>query len=232
MPTDLLLCFPILIVLWIVVVSVFASYTDNLLLSATEDTGEDIPEEEAVCRICLVELAEGGDTLKMECSCKGELALAHKDCAVKWFTIKGNKTCDVCRQDVRNLHVTLLKIHNPQTVIRRPPTIPEQREVARYRQVHVFYVFPTIFNERLSYKFHLNIIILIWFWVSRCYIIGRVWQDIPVLVLVSMLAYFCFLEQLLVCFVLSCKNLKTVTIWHHSWSTTKIPNCRQRYISD
>ncbi|KAL6137091.1 hypothetical protein ACLB2K_062386 [Fragaria x ananassa] len=126
--------------------------------TATEDTGEDIPEEEAVCRICLVELAEGGDTLKMECSCKGELALAHKDCAVKWFTIKGNKTCDVCRQDVRNLHVTLLKIHNPQTVIRRPPTIPEQREVSRY----------------------------------------RVWQDIPVLVLVSMLAYFCFLEQLLV----------------------------------
>ncbi|KAL6140329.1 hypothetical protein ACLB2K_058629 [Fragaria x ananassa] len=126
--------------------------------TATEDTGEDILEEEAVCRICLVELAEGGDTLKMECSCKGELALAHKDCAVKWFTIKGNKTCDVCRQDVRNLHVTLLKIHNPQTVIRRPPTIPEQREDAHY----------------------------------------RVWQDIPVLVLVSMLAYFCFLEQLLV----------------------------------
>ncbi|KAM5580284.1 hypothetical protein ABKV19_009838 [Rosa sericea] len=126
--------------------------------TATEDPGEDIPEEEAVCRICLVELAEGGDTLKMECSCKGELALAHKECAIKWFTIKGNKTCDVCRQDVRNLHVTLLKIHNPQTIIRRPPTIPEQREVARY----------------------------------------RVWQDIPVLVLVSMLAYFCFLEQLLV----------------------------------
>ncbi|KAM1218718.1 hypothetical protein EV1_045457 [Malus domestica] len=131
---------------------------DPALEMATEDSGEDIPEEEAVCRICLVELAEGGDSLKMECSCKGELALAHKDCAVKWFSIKGNKTCDVCKQDVRNLPVTLLKIHNPQTVIRRPPTIMEQREVHHY----------------------------------------RVWQDIPVLVLVSMLAYFCFLEQLLV----------------------------------
>ncbi|CAL2249050.1 unnamed protein product [Prunus armeniaca] len=128
------------------------------LETTTEDSGEDIPEEEAVCRICLVELSEGGDTLKMECSCKGELALAHKDCAVKWFSIKGNKTCEVCKQDVQNLPVTLLKIHNPQTIIRRPPTVMQQREVPRY----------------------------------------RVWQDIPVLVLVSMLAYFCFLEQLLV----------------------------------
>ncbi|KAI6673380.1 hypothetical protein NL676_001286 [Syzygium grande] len=125
---------------------------------ANEDAGEDIPEEEAVCRICLVELSEGGDTLKMECSCKGELALAHQECAVKWFSIKGNKTCDVCKQDVRNLPVTLLKIHNPQGVVRRPPNVQQQREVPRY----------------------------------------RVWQDVPVLVMVSMLAYFCFLEQLLV----------------------------------
>lgn len=125
---------------------------------ATEEAGEDIPEEEAVCRICLVELGEGGDMFKLECSCKGELALAHKECAVKWFTIKGNKTCDVCKQDVQNLPVTLLKVHNPQTVIRRPQTIVQQREVARY----------------------------------------RFWQDMPVLIVVSMLAYFCFLEQLLV----------------------------------
>ncbi|KAJ6863829.1 hypothetical protein NC651_034590 [Populus alba x Populus x berolinensis] len=79
-----------------------------------EDDGEDIPEDEAVCRICLVELSEGGDAFKM--------------------------------------------IHNPQAAGRRPLPAPQQREVARY----------------------------------------RVWQDVPVLVMVSMLAYFCFLEQLLV----------------------------------
>ncbi|KAL8126884.1 uncharacterized protein LOC141721085 [Apium graveolens] len=126
--------------------------------AGSEDAAEDIPEEEAVCRICFVELGEGGETLKLECSCKGELALAHRDCAVKWFSIKGNKTCDVCKQDVRNLPVTLLKIQNPQTVTRRPPTVVQQRVVSRY----------------------------------------RVWQDVPILVMVSMLAYFCFLEQLLV----------------------------------
>ncbi|KAL5565659.1 hypothetical protein UlMin_028823 [Ulmus minor] len=122
-----------------------------------DDGGEDIPEEEAVCRICLIELCEGGETLKMECSCKGELALAHEDCAVKWFSIKGNKTCDVCKQDVRNLQVTLLRVQSIQT--RTSAAGRSQQE-----DPHGF----------------------------------RVWQEVPVLVIVSMLAYFCFLEQLLV----------------------------------
>ncbi|XP_065857104.1 uncharacterized protein [Euphorbia lathyris] len=117
-----------------------------------DGSAEDIAEEEAVCRICLVELAEGGESLKMECSCKGELALAHQECAVKWFSIKGNKTCDVCKQEVKNLPVTLLRIQNYRGNRAR------SAEVSPY----------------------------------------RVWQDVPVLVIVSMLAYFCFLEQLLV----------------------------------
>ncbi|PKU76015.1 uncharacterized protein LOC110093311 [Dendrobium catenatum] len=134
--------------------------TEVEIIEATnaEDEGEDIPEEEAVCRICLCELGEGGETFKMECSCKGELALAHKECTIKWFSIKGNKTCDVCKQEVENLPVTLLRLQNHQTANRRASNTFSEREASRY----------------------------------------RIWQDIPVLVMVSMLAYFCFLEQLLV----------------------------------
>ncbi|KAL3642566.1 hypothetical protein CASFOL_013381 [Castilleja foliolosa] len=124
-------------------------------IDADEDKNytEDIPEEDAVCRICLVELAEGSDTLKMECSCKGELALAHQECAIKWFSIKGNKTCDVCQQEVKNLPVTLLRLQN----FRNQGRDPYPYEIAQ----------------------------------------NGIWQDVPVLVILSCLAYFCFLEQLL-----------------------------------
>ncbi|XP_057850492.2 uncharacterized protein LOC131061007 isoform X2 [Cryptomeria japonica] len=127
--------------------------------SGIEDDTQEIPEEEAVCRICMVELCEGGQTLKMECSCKGELALAHEECAVKWFTIKGNKICDVCRQEVQNLPVTLmLRTQSVENDIRQPARRFQNQQVQQY----------------------------------------RFWQDIPILAMISTLAYFCFLEQLLV----------------------------------
>ena len=140
---------------------------------------EEVGEEEAVCRICMVALLEeeeeeggaagaGDGVLKLECRCKGELALAHRRCALKWFGIKGNPNCDVCGHDVLNLPVTLRRVAAPPP----PPPVAagdngtgSQEEGGTARRG---------FNR-------------------------GVWRHgTVILVTVSMLAYFCFLEQLLV----------------------------------
>ncbi|KAI3799910.1 hypothetical protein L1987_35215 [Smallanthus sonchifolius] len=61
------------------------------------------------CRICHLSLdltnqdSENGIPIELGCSCKDDLAAAHKHCAEAWFKIKGNKTCEICGSIAHNV---------------------------------------------------------------------------------------------------------------------------------
>lgn len=66
----------------------------------------------AVCLICLDPLLpedfESGKAMSLECGCRGDLALRHRDCAIKWSQVKddgrgGLPVCELCKKPVQNL---------------------------------------------------------------------------------------------------------------------------------
>ncbi|KAK4432322.1 hypothetical protein Salat_0994300 [Sesamum alatum] len=73
----------------------------------TGGLGEKKLHFERDCRICHLSLLSSspgsGVAIELGCSCKDDLAAAHKHCAETWFKIKGNKTCEICNSVARNV---------------------------------------------------------------------------------------------------------------------------------
>ncbi|MCD9644583.1 hypothetical protein HAX54_032935 [Datura stramonium] len=71
------------------------------------------------CRICHLSLVssgpESGVAIELGCSCKDDLAAAHRHCAEAWFKIKGNKTCEICNLSHAMLLVQMMKQAAQQT---------------------------------------------------------------------------------------------------------------------
>ncbi|GMI84887.1 hypothetical protein HRI_002158000 [Hibiscus trionum] len=59
------------------------------------------------CRICHLSLDPSNQDcdlpIELGCSCKDDLAAAHKQCAETWFKIKGNRICEICGSTARNV---------------------------------------------------------------------------------------------------------------------------------
>ncbi|KAK9815367.1 hypothetical protein WJX72_002353 [[Myrmecia] bisecta] len=60
-----------------------------------------------VCLICLENLSAddfgSGEAIALECNCRGDVAMRHRSCAIKWARVKGDLICDICKAPVRNL---------------------------------------------------------------------------------------------------------------------------------
>ncbi|XP_061955753.1 uncharacterized protein LOC133677651 [Populus nigra] len=77
------------------------------IVNGVPETKVHLSKVERDCRICHLGLEsnshESGVPIELGCSCKDDLAAAHKQCAEVWFKIKGNKTCEICHSIARNV---------------------------------------------------------------------------------------------------------------------------------
>ncbi|XP_028770585.1 uncharacterized protein LOC114740929 [Neltuma alba] len=126
----------------------------------------DIVERE--CRICHMGLEsdshESGVPIELGCSCKDDLAAAHKLCAETWFKIKGNRTCEICHSVARNVFTAneetaenLSDSNNAITLSSLPmPASPETRRFWQGRRFLNFMLICMVIAFVISWAFHFH----------------------------------------------------------------------------
>ncbi|KAK7372447.1 hypothetical protein VNO80_05825 [Phaseolus coccineus] len=122
------------------------------------------------CRICHLSMDmtnhESGTPIELGCSCKDDLAAAHKQCAEAWFKIKGNKTCEICGSIARNVAGAIeIQMTEQWNEANDASTVPPSgtappTETRNFWQGHRFLNFLLacmVFAFVISWLFHFNV---------------------------------------------------------------------------
>ncbi|XP_052209301.1 uncharacterized protein LOC127812811 [Diospyros lotus] len=126
-------------------------------------------KEERDCRICHLNLVggsgdqESGLPIELGCSCKGDLAAAHKQCADTWFKIRGNTTCEICGATALNIVGEQVNEANGTTasaaaVQTGPLLLAETRNFWHGRRVMNVLLACMVFAFVISWLFHFNVL--------------------------------------------------------------------------
>ncbi|XP_073036412.1 uncharacterized protein [Primulina eburnea] len=120
------------------------------------------------CRICHLNTdsanQDSGLLFELGCSCKDDLAVAHKHCAEAWFKIKGNKICEICGSVAQNVSGTdeaeLAQPRNGSndstTTGIMPTTVSESRNIWQGHRLVNFLLACVVFAFVISWLFHFN----------------------------------------------------------------------------
>ncbi|KAG7554244.1 Zinc finger RING-CH-type [Arabidopsis suecica] len=130
-----------------------------------------LAQSERDCRICHMSLdaanLESGVPIELGCSCKADLAAAHKHCAETWFKIKGNKICEVCGSIAGNV-VGSVEVESEesrneangvenQTLRTSGPRLVEGRSFWQGHRFLTFLLACMVFAFVISWLFHFNV---------------------------------------------------------------------------
>ncbi|KAJ0266322.1 hypothetical protein HA466_0003460 [Hirschfeldia incana] len=139
----------------------------DLELGMTEKAVHSLSQSEKDCRICHMTLdatnLESGVPIELGCSCKDDLAAAHKHCAETWFKIKGNKICEVCGSIAGNVEGEIEESQNEvngavnQSLRMSNPPLVEARSFWQGHRFLNFLLACMVFAFVISWLFHFNV---------------------------------------------------------------------------